>query len=272
MEHDETHGWAWNAIGFENTEYLLENIQKSLQNGTLLENMIIDNKDHKLFYIVYPNNNPVQICLLIKSNENSNNLESFYPLVEGIENELTIIDEYKWENELEGEIIADFKDIVEISFFSPFFSKEFSEYKNKKVKVSLAGIADGIEIADDNETIISEGPFFESQLNEFLNENPDKNKDDFEPMKLSMKGASVFLPTEYSSYYQFRSTVQSIEAVFFLNIELVKLKICLVRPANNDLNIFIYTTKNKINSKDLKIGDDIQGIVMLRGYIDYKFE
>jgi hypothetical protein len=270
MKHDETHGWAWDAIGFEDRDVLLENIQKSVQNGSLVENMIVDNNGRKVFYLVYPNNNPVQICLLIKSDENENMLESFYPVVEGIENEITILEKHRWENNLEGEVIADFNDAVAISFFAPFFCKEFDNIKHKKTKVFLAGIADNIEIEDDEETTISEGPFYEVLLNEFLSENPGKTKDDFEPIKISMKGASVFLSTDYTSYFQFRGTVQAIETVSILDIEILKLKVCLVKPDDEDLNAYLYVSKNRVKYNELKIGCDIQGMVMLIGYIDYK--
>jgi hypothetical protein len=89
--------------------------------------------------------------LLIKSDEHGNSVESFYSVVKGIENAITILEKYEWENNLEGEIIADFNDAVEISFFSPFFCKEFVDVEFGKIDVFLAGIADNIEIADDTD-------------------------------------------------------------------------------------------------------------------------
>jgi len=270
MEHDETHGWSWDAIGCEDKKFLLLNIQKSLQNASLVENMIVNNNDNKIFYLVYPENNHVKLCYLIKSQKDANMMESFYPLVEGLENELTIKDTHKWENNLEGEVVAIFNEAIEISFFSPFFAKEFDNIQHQKIKVFLAGIADNVELADDNETIIDEGPFYEIRLNEFLSENPGKTKADFSPPVVSMKGASVLLPTDYTSYFQFRGTIQNIETVLLLNIEILKIKLCLVKPDDNDLNVYIYVSKDKVKYEEFNKGCDIQGVVMLSGYINYK--
>ena len=134
MKHDETHGWAWDAIGFGNIEFLAKNIQESIQVGGLVENMTVINDGYKIFYIVNPIHNPVQICLIIKSDDNGNFVESFYPLIEGIENEITITGNYGWENNLEGEIMAVFMTLLKFPFFPHSFVKNLIILKIKSKK------------------------------------------------------------------------------------------------------------------------------------------
>lgn len=269
MKHDESHGWAWDAIGLGDQNVLLNCIRETAQNGTLVEEKFIkdDERDIKAYYMKSPQNCSVQMCTLhkIKAEEKVVSIESFYPLLEGIENEITVTDTHVWENGLEGEVIGEFNEMPEVSFFAPFFYKDFADKKSGNVRVSLAGIANSISIPNDEEMKITKGPLYDMQLKEFLSENPDKTKDDFKHINVSMKGASMFFPTEYTSYFQFRSTVQSIETITALNVDVVKMKVCLVICEGKNLDAFIYTSKYNAAQIDLKVGDDIQGVVMLSG-------
>jgi hypothetical protein len=271
MKHDESHGWTWDAIGFDNREFLYRKLPDSVQNGGLVENMFNDTK--KVFYSVNPICNPVQICILNVINESAKSIsvDSFYPIVEGIENEITILDTYVWENNLEGEVIACFNDAVEISFFSPFYCKEFENIQEKTVKVFLAGIADSVNVVNDEDDLtINKGPVYEMQLNDFLAKSTDKTECDFGSVTVSFKSATVFLPTDYASYFQFRGQIQTIETVFLFDIEILKIKLCIVKADDKELNVYIYVSKNRVKYSELKTGCNIEGIVTLRGYIDYK--
>ena len=272
-KHSETHGASWDAIGFENIEFILNKIEIAAREGKLLKDMSVDKTNKKLFYLLYPNAGSIRFCLLLKSRPKRDDLlmVAFYPLVYGIENEIAIIDKYKWKNKIEGEVTAIFNDNREISFFAPFFSKEFEDIPKRKIKVFLSGLVEYIKLASEKDIIIKEGNFYNVALNDFLADNPTKTKNDFPHVKVRIKGTILCIPSTYSSYYEFRSTIQSIETVSIVGIDVLKMKICLLKDEDKELNIFIYVAKNREECKKFKVGCDIEGIVMLRGYINNVF-
>jgi hypothetical protein len=149
MEHFEGHGDHWNAIGVEDNE-IFKIIQESLANGILAKNYIFEfyGDNSKILPILYPESNAIQICSLILSKDNKNTAESFYPILEGIKNQVIIDTKFTWENTLEGEVEIFRSDTINLFFFAPFYQNNFANLKNgARMEVYLAGLAFFVEKA-----------------------------------------------------------------------------------------------------------------------------
>jgi hypothetical protein len=168
MGRNETHGDKFEAIGLENK---MEIIKESLENSIVAEKYIyeIPVKNEKIIPLLYPKQNFVQICSLILSNNSGEqSAESFFPILEGIENEFIIEDKITWNNEIEGEIEVTSEDGNIYSFFAPYYLHDFSKFnKGDKITVSLSGLAFFIEDTEIKYEI-DKGSLYEMELKTFL--------------------------------------------------------------------------------------------------------
>ena len=269
MEHFEGHGDQWNALGFEDGE-ILEIIPESIKKGTLAQEYVSELSDNsEINYILYPESNAVQICSLILSENNKNTAEAFYPVLEGLKNQIIIEELFTWENNLEGEVEASCCDKINLSFFAPFYKHNFSNMeKDAKVDVYLSGLAFSVEKAV-MELEIEEGPLYEMALSNYLKDNPQKTKNDFPFVTVSMAGSVIFLPTDTCAVYEYRGIIHDLEHVTFLGKNIIKAKVPLIKNDDGyDVFINLYFFEGNVKDFDCKIGDDIQCVIWLTGYIN----
>jgi len=151
---------------------------------------------------------PMRSCFLIESSENKNEFLKLFPILEGIKNKIKITDKYCYEKKYEGDIGFELKG-TEFSFYAPFYYPDFSTSKiGLELEVNLVGYASFIENAV-LEFDVNQGGLFDIALANFLKDNPTKQKDDFQGLKVSSAEAVYTLP---SSYYTISNT-----EVLFLN-------------------------------------------------------
>jgi len=269
MKHFEGHGDHWNALGFEDDE-ILGIIPESIEKGTLLRKYISELSDNsKISPILYPESNAVRICSLIVSRNNQNTAEAFYPVLEGVKNEIIIDEKFTWGNNLEGEIEASCRDKINLSFFAPFYKHNFSNMeKGEKVDIYLSGLAFSVEKAI-MELEIEEGPLYEMALRDFIKDNPQKTKNDFPFVPVRMDGAVILFPTDTCALYEYRGIIHDLEHVTFLGKNIIKAKAPLVKDDDGyDVFANLYFFEGNAKDCDFKIGDEIQCVIWLTGYIN----
>jgi hypothetical protein len=268
MEHFEGHGDHWNALGFSDEE-ALKIIPESIKEGVLAENNIYEfpETNDKILPIIYPKLNPVQICSLIVSSNGKNTAESFYPLVEGIKNDIVFYEKFTWENNLEGEVEINRDDRMNISFFAPFYKHDFSNTKKgMKEIVYLSALALSVE-KPMMEFEVKEGQFYEMQLNEFLKNNPNKTKHDFPPLIMHMDGSIILFPTNDYSVYEYRGKILDLNYIDFFGKKIAKTKVCIEKTDSAEtMYVNLYISENNIKNYELKVGNDLQAIIWLMGY------
>jgi len=269
VEHFEGHGDKWNALGVED-EVFSNVIMETVQHGALLE-QFSKGTPHKIksadfFAVAYPEEGPVRSCALLTSKKNKLTLATMFPLLEGIENTVTVRSKYPWENKLEGEVEIDINSF-ESFVFATFYKKEFESVADgSKVKMSLAGLAYAIQDAEMSFEI-DKGPFYEQQLSEFLQKNPGKTRKDFPNLEIHMDGLVTTFPTETYSEYQYRGTILTLEYTEFFGRKIAKTKVCIKRNKDGEqLHIYLYIPLDRCNNCELAVGKDIQGIIWLQGY------
>jgi hypothetical protein len=273
-KHFEAHGDRWEVFGLlEEPDTLVKLIRYCVENGIMQKEMVssIAATDKKIVPLIYPSLGDMQICALIEKSDKESQFISMYPLMEGIANELRIEDIYTWKNGIEGEVICTFADKIEVSFFAPFYHKEFIDSNiNKKEMIWLAGLASSVKNANGEKYEIDKGPFYEMQLAEFLKENPNKTPNDFPFVTVLTKGLAAMLPTSYFCEYEYRGTIENIRYLDFFGEQCAKIKICIVRPDDKQLKINLYISKFILKGYIPKKGDDIRGVMWLTGYLKKK--
>jgi len=268
MEHFESHGDHWNALGFEDQE-IMEKIQESIQKG-ILENKYVYEYGNttKILPFLYPESNPIQFCSLVVSENNKNTAESFFPILEGIKNSITIESKYIWKNDLVGEIEIFRDSKFNLSFFAPFYHQNFSTFsEGSKAEIYLSGLAYFIEKAV-MEYEIDKGDMYELALGNFLKDNPKKSKKDFPFVILDMSGSIIVFPTNICSEFEYRGPILEIEDVTFFGKTVKKAKISLEKnDPENSLFINLYFSEKNVRDCEVKIGTEIMCRLWLMGYM-----
>ncbi|MDR1942160.1 MAG: hypothetical protein LBQ47_07520, partial [Endomicrobium sp.] len=268
-EHFEGLGDIWEAFNyFGDAEKFVEIIRASVEDGKIKHDL------HEAAYIVYPENNSIQLCSLIEKKNNTNEFISMFPLLAGIPAKLNITEKYTWENGLEGEVSGKWLGGREINFFAPFYYQQFLNTEiNKEFTVYLSGIAFSVKDDTGNKFEIDKGDMYEMQLRKFLKDNPDKTKKDFPCITVHMGDVSVLFPTQYYSNFEYRGPILSIEYTELLGAKIAKAKIRILRSgydvkAEEELCINLYLTEHALNGYNPKEGDCITGAMWLTGYLE----
>ena len=265
-EHFCGHGNKWDAL-FGTAEYfMVEHMVKSVKKSSVLCQQEING--NKYAGLVYPDNSPIQVMSIIEAKDNKNEFTSAYPFLEGINNNLVVSSLYPWENQMEGEIAACADEGQVFNFFDPLFAKDLPYLEpNKEKTFSLAALAYDIEYAENQVFQINKGGFYEVHLKEFLEANPEKTKEDCPYVELKMEGCKMLLPTKETCVWEFRSSILDIEYIDFLDEKIAKMKIEIPRYEDEMMNIYLYAARTLLNGYNPQVGDEIQGILWLSGYL-----
>ncbi|MDR3243475.1 MAG: hypothetical protein LBT79_01870 [Elusimicrobiota bacterium] len=269
-EHFEAHGNRWEAFNYFGGD---ENFTEVISNG--IQKGVIDNKgtleDKSIVTICHPPNNDISLCSLIEKTNKGNVFASMYPLMEGIPYKLLITAKYTWKNGIEGEIECKYPGTFNLSFFAPYYVKQFKNIELcKRYKIFLAGLAYMVENDTRTEFKIDKGDFYKIALKTFLEDNPNKTKKDFPYATVGMRNVSILLPTKYVSELEYRGPILDIEYTELLGVKIVKTKIRIVRTEEdeNGLIINLYIPEPILNGYTPKIDDCIKGVMWLTGYME----
>ena len=267
QEHEESHADMWYALGFSDEEAIMSLIETCVQEGSIPEGEVFEETKEYLAPIICPVGSPAKTCVLLVKRGENYEVESAYPLLEGFKNEVIIGEKYTWENKLEGDIqitnINGFENYISTTFFIQDFG---NCEKDTKLEIYISGIAYSVEDAI-MEFEVDKGPLYENSLKDFLKENPEKRKEDFQNPIVRMDGLVTLFPTETHTLYQYRGTILAIETVDFFGKKVYKAKICIKKTEEGEkMFIYLYISPNNCENCIIEIGKDIMGILKLQGY------
>jgi hypothetical protein len=215
----------------------------------------------------------VGYLLILNDKTHRNELHSAFPIFEGLPNSLTILNTHTWGNGIEGVVAANTGyDGLRIDFYDPYYFEDSSKLiKGEKRELFISALALNLRQAEKNELSINYGHFYESELQEFLKENPDKTKADFPAVALSLKGMCMFLPTSIVGENQFRCPVLEVKKVSVLNINFYQLRVKIIGTyENKTFECYIYASELTLKGYIPQVGDDIEGVLWLCGYLSQK--
>ena len=222
-EHFEALGDIWDAIYGNVDNFIEDYLIKSCQEGSLYWTQKINNK--LVYSLLYPGTKKkngltrfnellqsgdeyIQIINYIEDDKHSKTHITACPVLKGIKNSLKLKKTYTWGNGIEGEFAAESLTVNELllNFFDPFypFDRKYKFVEGKVCDVYLSAIALTAEEFEEGEEVYTEGNLYESYLEKFLEENPDKTEADFEPVVInfSAEHARMFISTDITSVYE----------------------------------------------------------------------
>lgn len=271
-EHDESLGNAWEVLELKDNKELEDMFNKALSKKEF--KMLRKDLNEYIQVLVCPNfENPFKLISLIKTNLNNQEQETFAMslLMEGYPNKLTIKGTYTWQNKLEGEVCGYLNNITTVDFYSPLFYKEYEQYILGQQKIFyLSALAYKIEKTKKEKLIVNKGALYELKLKEFLEKNPNKTAKDMPPVILNMGEASVLLNRGYVAEYEYQAPVLDVEYTHFGTQKITILLISVLRYVESDdsLKIKLYITDSMLKDYNPKVGDNIQGILWMNGYLN----
>lgn len=200
---------------------------------------------------------------------------AFFPLLKGYPNPLIIHDTHTWASKLEGTIAAQlYPDGSSIDFFAPYYfldQKEFEKAKQqeKPLTVELGAMAFSMGPAQTLGYSVDQGSLYETALEHFLGENPDKTQADFENPTVTTEGLRLLMPTQYTCEWAYRCPVEGVEQLLFYNMPFFKLTVPLVGVGETVMRIHLYVSQAELNGYVPSVGEDIEGVLWMSGSIVY---
>jgi len=88
QDHEETHGDKWSALGFSEEDEIMGLIALCVKEGSIPEGDAFDETKEYLAPIIHPIGAPVKICTLLRKRRKNYEVESAYPVFEGLLNEV----------------------------------------------------------------------------------------------------------------------------------------------------------------------------------------
>lgn len=228
-------------------------------------------KQEKAGIIVYPKTGAIRMGVLVAPSPENDALAviSLYPVPEGMQNTLGIINFKAWENGYEGMIATSTGNFGSVDFFDPFYFLDSGKLNKRTIrKFSLAAIAiEEVGKASVETYQIDKGPLYETSLKDFLEENPDKTKEDFEAPTVEFGCAHVLLATEYTGEYHFRALALAREELTLLDEKIYRYHLAFGDEDDENLEMWLYVSPHIVKGSLPQTGDYMDGFLWLAGHL-----
>ena len=273
-EHDQTIGDKWSAI-FGSTKKFMEIVPTAIEKGKLFFNQAIDDKKIVYTGLAYSNNSNISILTVVEeqNGKKDTSVATICPLMKGINNKIVLKENFTWKtSDAEGEFAGKTDLEKTINFYDPIYPVDMKNFKINDVQtISLAGLAYTLRKLKEQEHTINKGGFYDFQLKEFLEKNPNKTKEDFEAPKISLRADTfrMFLSTNFACEYQIVGQIEDIKYIDFLGIKMAVLKVNLEHTKDDEfLYCNIYVSEYILKDYAPKIGDGIESVIWLTGFFN----
>lgn len=223
--------------------------------------------------LIYPAIQDITILNYVKEiRKKQNEHVTICPILRGVENKVILKEAYTWGNGVEGEVAVRTLSENELilNFYDPFFPIDKDYFvKNEECIINLSAIVRIAEELEESEDVFTEGPLYESYLQKFLEENPDKTKADFEPVVIHTcaEHMRMCINTNTTSVYEIIGLIEDIKYTEFLGKKVAILKVNLEHREDEEyFYVNVYVSEHLLENYTPKIGQGFHGIVHLTGF------
>lgn len=274
-EHFEGFGDKWGALYNNAEEFFCEKLTNIIQESSPYFYQKIDEKDY--LALIMNENEPISLISLLEAKQEANEFISFYPKFKGIPTEITLKDYYQWktiaEGDMAGKINIESINLDNINFFNQHYAKDINNFEiNKKINVSLSGLAFHIEKLEEKEFKVETGALFDFMKSEFLEKNKDKTEKDFEApiIKLDSEHFRMFVSSQYTCEYEAVGIIEEIDYTDFFGTKVAVLKVNFSHNNKDEKQFYlnVYASENVLKDYVPQIGDGISTVMWISGYFE----
>ena len=274
-KHFEGFGDKWGALCCNAEEFLAKNMVQIIQDGSINFKEKINGRNYHS--LITNKREPISIITLIEEQKKENEIISFYPKFKGITTEIRLKDYYQWktiaEGDMAGEIDIEELGLSNINFFNSDYAINVRNFiKDKKVNISLSGLAFHIEKLEEKEFKVETGGFFDFMKSEFLEKNKDKTEEDFEApiIKLDSEHFRMFVSSQYTCEYETVGLIEEINYTDFYGTKVAILKVNFSHNNEDEKQFYlnVYASENVLKDYVPQIGDGISTVMWLSGYFE----
>jgi len=156
---------------------------------------------------------------------------------------------------------------LEVSFFEPVYACNKDLYRTGEVfEFSLAALAYLLEPVPETTLLITEGPMIEMERRRRLEEDPGADVSTVNSVEVSVKNLRGAIPRDNGMDAEFHTVVDDVSFFTFEDTEFCRMRVVLMRPSDEDIEIFLYASEHVLKGYRPREGDSIRGILWLQGY------
>ena len=205
---------------------------------------------------------PIEAYLTSSTDEGGFEFVSMMPRFQGLPCRAKVLATCAWPNEVGGEVALKIGKTEIIANVPAFYAYKDQLVIGRELDVKFSASVEMLQLQETNKIVVSSGPFYEAKLADFLQDNPDKTEEDFQPIEISTKGMVILFPRNSSTEYELASPVLSCDKTSFAGEEIYKLKVILYRQDDQEVYLNLYVAPSQLPD-GLKEGSDVMGIVRL---------
>ena len=260
-KHFEAHGDRWTVF----TEKGREGEGTAEAMGWILDNKeleVLITPLEKMFLLIPKGKKAAPGCVMRVSEEGNMLMESVFPVLEGLPNEMHCLYAYRWKRTggAEADLFFEFEGGPLVSLYDPFFSFDSEEFKqDKPVTMEVAAWAYAARKAEKDYHILSP----ESGAYKDLRKSHPELGDE---IRVSLKGTRVMLSREYASEFNYRVPVEGVEKIMCADWPMYRITTRLVGEGEG-LRAYLYIAENLLGDYVPQVGDDLEGVYWLTGHI-----
>jgi len=268
-EHIEGLGDPWAALLTNPAELMPQVVGTVLEAGGTRPAWQSKYLGQECVLMAWPQDSPIRAAVVMRGEEGGKLMPvTAVPLLEGALNDMTIDDLHPWSNGVEAAVAAcRNEDAQPLWFYTPLYFRDRVALMTPGVRHTfmLAGLAYGVRRALLDDMSITGGPHFEVWAEKWLEENPDKTRLDVPPLKISLHGACVLLPTPQYTIYQLRAPILAVEESELSGEKIYILRLAFGLDTQEPLDLPIYASARACKKYVPKEGDEIDAVIWLQG-------
>lgn len=269
--HVEALGDAWGGLtGMDPSAVVPQIVGTVLHEGGTRPAWQWKHKGREHVLMAWPQDQPLRASVLVAGPEDGKlSPITVVPLLEGIPNDLTVEEVHPWESGLGANVAVN---MIEgknpMWFFDPLYGRDQSDLTPGVThSFLLAGLAYGFQKAILDDMTITSGPFFEEHASAWLAENPDKDRIDVPPLKVSMDGKRLIMPGRNFCEYQLRATVEQIEECQLEKMPILIAHVSFPFESRPPMRLPIYVSKVVLGDFKPEVGQEIDAYIWMQGRI-----
>jgi len=259
--HFEAHGDRWAVFAEKGREG--ECMAKAM--GWILDQKELDVLStplDKVLLLVPKGREAAPGCIMRVSEEGEMHMDSVFPVLKGLPNEMHCRYAYRWQRTggAEADLFFAFEGGPHVSLYDPFFLLDAESFKqDAPVTMEVAAWAYSARKATEDSHILSPDSGAYKDLRRMY-------PDTVEEIRISLKGIRAMLSREYASEFNFRVPVEGVEKIMCADWPMYRITTTLVGEGEG-LRAYLYVAEHLLGDYIPQVGDDLEGRYWLTGHL-----